>query len=245
MKSMRAVLENCEERRVRARGLRYAAGRGGSAGVPPAAFGVSPKASGRHTNWLNDGLRMGAGQSAGRRLVRPGRSRSPIPTELAGLRPNGLILALVLLMTCTFDSVAGGLGSLPVELQLIWATNEPKSPNPKHKPVGPEVQKMLEESPYRWKYYFEVNRLVVDVPSERSLEKVTMSRHCALDIKYLGKSRGVEHMLVKLYGDGKLVSMHKESLPLLLAGNANNGTAWFVLIRKAPPGAKADVAGGN
>jgi hypothetical protein len=160
---------------------------------------------------------------------------------MKSVRPNSLVLAAILLLACAFASGAADLGSLPVELQLIWATNEPKSPNPKHHPVGPEVQKMLEESPYRWKYYFEVNRTVVDVPSDRSLEKVTMSRHCALDIKYLGKS----HVQVKLYGDGKLVSMHKESLPLLLAGDAMNGTAWFVLIRKAPPGAKADVAGNN
>ena len=35
------------------------------------------------------------------------------------------------------------------------------------------------------------------------------------------------------------------ALPLLLAGNAQNDTAWFVLIRKAPPGAKPDVAKTN
>jgi hypothetical protein len=39
--------------------------------------------------------------------------------------------------------------------------------------------------------------------------------------------------------------MHKETLPLLLAGNAQNETAWFVLIRKAPSGAKADVSKTN
>jgi hypothetical protein len=140
-------------------------------------------------------------------------------------------------MSCSFTTAAVA-ESLPVELQLIWATNQPKSPNPKHRPVGPEVEKMLQETPYRWNYYYEVNRVVVDVPSERSLEKIIMSRHCMLDMKYLGR----DHMQVKLYGDGRLVSLHKERLPLLLAGDALNGTAWFVLIRKAPPGAKMDAA---
>jgi hypothetical protein len=149
------------------------------------------------------------------------------------------------LVTLAAAGVGRAQDSLPVELQLIWATNEPKSPDPKHKPVEADVAKLLENTPYRWKYYFEVNRRVEEVPGDRSLEKVAMSRHCALDIKFLGNHAGKDRMQVKLYGDGKLVSMSKETLPLLLAGDAKNDTAWFVLIRKAPPGAKADVAKTN
>jgi hypothetical protein len=154
------------------------------------------------------------------------------------------LLAATLLVMLAAGGMARAADLLPVEMQLIWATNEPKSPDPKHRPVEPDVARMLEKTPYRWKYYFEVHRRIEDVPGDHSLEKVQMSKHCALDIKYLGNHQGKEHVQVKLYGDGTLVSMHKETLPLLLAGDAQNGTAWFVLIRKAPPGAK-DVAKTN
>jgi hypothetical protein len=161
---------------------------------------------------------------------------------MKSIRPNGPFWTLILLMTLAAGGIARAADSLPVEMQLIWATNEPRSPDPKHRPVDPDVAKLLEGTPYRWKYYFEVHRRVEDVPSDRSLEKVVMSKHCALDIKYLGNHLGRDRMQVKLYGDGELVSMHKETLPLLLAGDAKNDTAWFVLIRKAPPGEKDDVA---
>ena len=106
--------------------------------------------------------------------------------------------SIILLIVLTGSGVASAADSLPVELQLIWATNEPKSPNPKHHPVDADVQKMLEQTPYRWKYYFEVHRRVEDVPGDRSLEKVVMSKHCALDIKYLGNAQGRERVQVKL-----------------------------------------------
>jgi hypothetical protein len=158
-------------------------------------------------------------------------------------RVTAVFWALLLLAGTLAGGIARAGDSLPVEMQLIWATNEPKSPDPKHHPVEPDVASMLTNTPFRWNYYYEVHRRVEDVPSDHSLEKVVMSRHCALDIKYLGNHSGHERVLVKLYGDGTLVSTHKENLPLMLAGNAQNGTAWFVLIRKAPAGAKADVAG--
>ena len=164
---------------------------------------------------------------------------------MKSIRATGLVWAAVLLITAMAGGVARAADSLPVEMQLIWATNEPKSPDPKHKPVEADVAKLLADTPYRWNYYYEVHRRVEDVPSDHSLEKVVMSKHCALDIKYLGDHLGKERVQVKLYGDDKLVSMHKETLPLLLAGNASNGTAWFVLIRKAPPGARPDEAKTN
>jgi len=161
------------------------------------------------------------------------------------MRAKGPFWAVILLMAIAAGGVARAADSLPVEMQLIWATNEPKSPDPKHKPVDADVAKLLENTPYRWKYYYEVHRRVEDVPGDRSLEKIIMSKHCALDIKYLGNHLGKERVQVKLYGDDKLVSMNKDALPLLLAGNAQNETAWFVLIRKAPPGAKAEEAKTN
>ena len=120
---------------------------------------------------------------------------------------------------------------LRVEALLIWGTDEAQSPNPAHKPIDPVLAARLNKSPYRWRHYFEVNRLAVAIPLNQTHKDIVMSQKCRLDIKNLGN----DWAEIKLYGNGRLVSTHKEKLPLLLAGDAKNNTAWMVLIRKAPP----------
>ena len=132
--------------------------------------------------------------------------------------------------------VARAVDHATIEMQLIWGSNDAKSPDPNQKPVEPAVQRLLASSPYRWQHYYEVNKRVEDIESDKSKDKIVMSSHCELDVKYLGNRR----VQVKLYGDGKLLSTHRESLPLLLAGDARNDTAWLVLIRMTEPrGAQA------
>lgn len=127
-----------------------------------------------------------------------------------------------------------GAEALPIQAQLIWSTNDPQSPNPKHTPVDPELAKKLSKGPYRWKYYFEVKRLDATLAVGES-KPLSMSEKCKIEIKNLGEDR-VE---VKLTGDGKPVSKHTEKLvadwPLVLSGNAKNDTAWLVVIQKVAP----------
>ena len=144
-------------------------------------------------------------------------------------------VALVLLTITSSATVARAEEPLKGEAVLVWGTNEPKSPDPKHKPVDPELAKKFNNSPFRWKYYYEVNRQALDIPVGNMKKDVKMSSHCVLDIKNLGKSR----IEVTLYGEGKLVSWHREPFldnwPLILAGSAGNDTSWFVIIRKIQP----------
>ena len=129
-------------------------------------------------------------------------------------------------------SAAAQAQTMRVEAQLVWGTDDPKSPNPKHHPVDPDLAHRLSRTPYRWKNYFEVNRQVDEVHVGETKTNISISKHCTLDIKNLGTNR-VE---VKLHGDGKHVSTHSESLAknglLILAGDAGNETAWLVTIRK-------------
>jgi hypothetical protein len=122
--------------------------------------------------------------------------------------------------------------NLRVEAQLVWATDQPKSPNPRHRPVEPDLAKRFSNGPFRWKYYFEVNRQSVNIAVGETKAKIPMSNHCALDIKNLGNN-WVE---VKLHGDGKPVYQHRGSLAnnrmFVLAGDAGNKTAWFVTVRQ-------------
>jgi len=128
--------------------------------------------------------------------------------------------------------------NLKVEAKLVWGTDDSKSPNPKHHPLDPTLARRLGKSPYRWKNYFEETQQIVEVPVGQTKSKIIMSPRCVLEIKNLGDER-VE---VRLHGNGKPVSIHKESLKdnglLVLGGEAENETAWLVTIRKASVAAK-------
>jgi|HubBroStandDraft_6_1064221.scaffolds.fasta_scaffold246989_2 hypothetical protein len=129
-----------------------------------------------------------------------------------------------------------GNGAAPeplwVKVQLIWGTDEEKSPDSRHKAIEDDLSRKLSKSPFKWKHYFEVNRQLVALPLGEAKNGVKVSSHCAIDLKSLGKDK----IETKLYGKGKLLSTHKETVkkdwPLILAGNAENETAWLVVITK-------------
>jgi len=123
-------------------------------------------------------------------------------------------------------------GDLKLEAQLIWGTNDAKSPDPNHKPVDPDVAKKLRTLPFKWANYYEVTRKQFAVP-ESGVRSETMSKECEIEVKNLGKSV-VEFSLV---GRGEHVGKITQSLPkgelLVTGGNAPNFTAWFVVLKQA------------
>lgn len=122
-------------------------------------------------------------------------------------------------------------GELKLEAQLIWGTNDEKSPNPEHKAVDPQVEKRLKKLPFKWQHYFQVNRKQFAV-AEGDTKKVVLSKDCEIKVRNVGK--GVVE--VHLFGKGELVSKISQSLPkdewLVMGGNAANFTSWFVVLRQ-------------
>jgi hypothetical protein len=120
---------------------------------------------------------------------------------------------------------------LKLEAQLVWGTNDDRSPDPKHKPVEPEVKQKLKELPLKYSNYFEVNRKSLEV-LPASLSKVSLSDKCQLEVRSLGGSR----IEVTLFGKGKETLKRTQPLPksemLVLGGNAPNSTAWLVVIKR-------------
>ncbi len=120
---------------------------------------------------------------------------------------------------------------MKLEVQLIWGTNDPQSPDPKHKPVEEAVKKKLSELPLKWTNYFEVNRKAFEVLLNGAT-KAPLSEKCALEVKNLGHSM-VE---VSLVSKGKEVAKRTQKLPkgetLVLGGNAPNATAWLVVLKR-------------
>lgn len=135
-----------------------------------------------------------------------------------------------LLMTALAGSVQAG--ELKLEAILIWGTNDEKSPDPKHKAVDPRMAKKLKKLPFKWRNYFEVNRVKFTVAEDQT-QKVELSKECKIKVRNLGKNT-VE---VYLFGKGELVSKITQSLAkdecFVTGGNAANLTAWFVVLRQA------------
>jgi hypothetical protein len=120
---------------------------------------------------------------------------------------------------------------IKIKVQLIWATNADKSPDPKHKPVSDALRKKLLESPMRWTNYFVVKEATMKLPPAGS-DKVSLSEKCSVEVKDLGKSM----FEISLYGKGQKVLKQSQSLPhdetLVLGGNDRNETAWFVVLKR-------------
>ena len=143
--------------------------------------------------------------------------------------PRTRIVAVSLLFLFGSCFLQAAATDLKLECTLIWGTNTEESPNPDHKAIDPALARKLLKV-FKWKHYFEVSRQTLAIPVNQT-KSAKMSSKCVVEAKNLGGSR-VE---VKLFGEGKLVEKRSQPLPpgedLILAGDAKNDTAWFVVFR--------------
>jgi hypothetical protein len=125
-----------------------------------------------------------------------------------------------------------------VEARLIWATNDEKSPNPKHKALDGDLAKKLHDMPLKWKNYFEVNRMVFTINDAR-YTNIVMSKKCSIEVK----DKGGNNVTVKLYGEGKQVNRVDKPLPkgevLTIGGDAKDNNAWLITVRPVSSESKA------
>jgi hypothetical protein len=146
-----------------------------------------------------------------------------------GAFPLGRVALLLVFATLT--GRCAQTNELKFEAQLIWATNDEKSPNPKHKDVEPEIRKKLDELPLKWKNYFEVNRKRFSIV-KGTANKVSMSEKCGIDVKDVDGKK-VE---VSLINKGEAVWTRTQPLPrgeiLILSGNAPDKTAWLITLKR-------------
>ena len=126
-------------------------------------------------------------------------------------------------------SVRAETGDMTIEAQLIWGTND--KPDPKLKPADPKLATKLKSSPFKWDHYFEMHKetFKLRLNEEKTL---TMSRNCVISITNLKD----EQVKFQLIGKGKLANTTTQALPkgqlLITGGDAENSTAWFVVLRQ-------------
>ena len=145
---------------------------------------------------------------------------------LSSVRLSRNLLVLTLLWLGVFSVHAT---ELKLEAQLIWGTNDPKSPKAEHKAVDEATAQRLRKV-FKWKNYFIVNSQTKIVPS-RGSNRFKLSDDCMIEITELEGPK----VAVKLIGKG--VPVHKSTKELqkgewfVYSGDDKNESAWFVIIR--------------
>lgn len=137
--------------------------------------------------------------------------------------------AFPLLVLLLLGALSVHAGELKLEAQLIWGTNDPKSPKQEQKPVDDATAQRLRKV-FKWNSYFIVNSQTKIVPS-RGSNRFKLSDDCTVEITELEGPK-VE---VKLIGKG--VPVHKSIKELqkgewfVYSGDDKNESAWFIIIR--------------
>jgi hypothetical protein len=149
--------------------------------------------------------------------------------SVAPFRPGWVLIFLLLV---GFSPLCARAADWQFETQLIWGTNDPTSPDPKHKPVDEEVRKKLADLPLKWSNYFEVKRKQFAVPKGEAT-KVGLGGKCAIEVK-LVEGKKVE--VVWFGKSGEVVGRQTQPLRkgeyLVLGGNAPNATVWLVTLKR-------------
>jgi hypothetical protein len=144
------------------------------------------------------------------------------------MRRKPIFIAALFLLGLTVLSA----GAADLETQLIWATRDSTSPNPRHRPVDADVARRLAGLPLGWKwphFFMENRRSFLLAPTA---QRIDLSRKCTVEVRDVGGNR-VE---VTLFGNGRLVWRGVQPLPrgeiLVLGGNAPGDNAWLVTLKR-------------
>jgi hypothetical protein len=125
-------------------------------------------------------------------------------------------------------AVAASAADMKLEARLVRGANDEKD-GLNCKPMNAELAAKLQGT-FKWKYYFEITNQCASIPINKSRD-LKMSEQYTLRIKNLGGSR-VE---ISCMGDGKQRCKGAYTLTppkwLVLGGNSENDTAWFIGLR--------------
>jgi hypothetical protein len=118
-----------------------------------------------------------------------------------------------------------------IEIQLLWGSDLEKSPEKSHKPVEPDVAKVLHSLPLKFKHYFLVNRNLVELGIGET-KKVQISEKCEVELKNLDNLK----FQSTFFGKGKQTAQRTQELPLyemlIHGGNAPGSNAWLVVLKR-------------
>jgi len=142
----------------------------------------------------------------------------------------GISLAMLFAVVC--GAPAGALGGeMKLEAVLVWATNDPKPADSDLKPITADIAKKMNCLPFKYTNYFEVDRKKLQL-KQGGTQKVSMSKDCKITVKSLADSKVELTLIGQGQPVGKITQELKKGKCLVTGGNAENSTAWFVVIKQ-------------
>jgi hypothetical protein len=148
------------------------------------------------------------------------------------MRPGLICVCLIFVAALVLSTGSARAQSDTATFQalLVWGTNDTKTDS-KLKPADPALAEKLRKSPFKWDHYFEMHREVLKLKLNEE-QTVRVSRNCVISVTNL-KDDQVKFQLI---GKGKLANTVTQALPngqlLITGGDAENSTAWFVVLRR-------------
>lgn len=126
--------------------------------------------------------------------------------------------------------VSASAGDMKLEAVLVWGTNDSKPAGSHLKPITDDIAKKLGCLPFKYTNYFEVNRKQLQL-KEGGSQSVSMSHSCKIEIRSLEDGKVELTLIGKGQPVGKITQELKKGKCLVTGGNAENSTAWFVVVR--------------
>lgn len=130
---------------------------------------------------------------------------------------------------------AATAGEAKFEAQLVWATNDDKSPGDEYQPADEETHKKFDSLGLKWKYYYVLKNKKKNFETKNGESgKVEISEKSAISVK-LVDDKQVE---VVFYGKkGEECSRRKQPLKsgeiLCFGGDVpENASAWLVALKR-------------
>ena len=142
----------------------------------------------------------------------------------------GLGLAMLFAVVCGAPASALA-GDLKLEAVLVWATNDPKPADSKLKPITEDIARKMNCIPLKYTNCFEVSRKQLQL-KQRGTEKTQMSKDCKITVKSLSDGKVELTLIGQGQPVGKITQEIKKGKCLVTGGNAENSTAWFVVIKQ-------------
>jgi hypothetical protein len=147
------------------------------------------------------------------------------------LTPSSLRVWVLSLLASLVLPLAAQAGDLKFEAVLVWGANSAAPADQDLKPVSADIAKKLACLPFKYTNYFEVNRKQFPVKPGGS-EKVRMSKDCVITVKSLSGGKIELTLIGQGQPVGKITQELKKGKCLVTGGNAENSTAWFVVIKQ-------------
>jgi hypothetical protein len=116
--------------------------------------------------------------------------------------------------------------------QLIRGTDQVQPPERTWRPVGPKLSQKLCPK-FRWKFYWEVNRQTLSVPSGKATRiRLSPEREIEIDLSAGSESE------IRLYTRGRQVRKSRQSLQAnmtIMGGGWEEKDCWFIVVRRDKP----------